>query len=158
MKIELTYSQLADVASLAVDNLTTVEESGYVRVNHSELKSLAKILLWMYTQPENFTDDLPEGISLEDLYFQLEENGDLIVDKKDLPKYKYYMEMVYAHVSNIEDQNKQLQMETLLKMTNSLGGMAEAFENIGDAIANLSVDAIEEKASKVAEFLKNFEQ
>lgn len=158
MKIELTHSQLADLASMVLQNVTLEKDSGYVQVNHYGIKPFAKTLLWMYAQPENFTDDLPDDTTFESLYLDLEEKGELNIDKKDLPKYKFYMEMVYGLIDNVEDHNKQVQTEALLDMGHAVDSLSEAFENLGSQIGDLNEDAIRDKANRVAEMLKQFEQ
>lgn len=151
MKIDLTYRQLASLAGSVVSFVVTETETGFMKIKHSSIKPISKVLLWSSVQDDNPFATMMADEEIENLYFELEENGSFSVDKANLPKYKYFMDMIYSLVKEAEDHNSQLQSDGVANLTGVFSGLTDAFVAMGDQVGMLNEAALDQNTERIYE-------
>ncbi len=159
MEITLTYSDLQGVADGAASSLIKERENGLFAISHSYVKTFAKVLLWLMLQSDevanSIVEQLSDDLSVQDLYCQLEEKGELEISKKDLSKYKFYIDSIYSVIKAAEAMNQLKVQSALLEQATQTKAIAEVLNNLGEQIASLDEETLKEKTQEVDDLLKS---
>lgn len=153
MNITVNYSDLAEMANVVVNEVTTELDNGYKLISHAAVKPYAKTVLWMYEQPVGFADTLDPEQTLAELYLELEDKGELEIDKKDQGKYKYFLERIYGLISNIEAENDYRKASALMGVAQSMNDFVELANQLQQTIGELNTENLTETAKALSESL-----
>lgn len=148
MEINFNHKELDNLAYYIVDNHTEIFDSGYILIDYKNLKPSAKTSLWISQAKEEEIESLSDDMTLTDLYFDLEDKNAFFVDKKDLPKYKYYMEQIDNYVKNIEGRNRALAENSVISIATNLA-------ELGGFMSALDTDKIQENTVEILKGMLN---
>lgn len=160
MEITLTYAGLQKAADGAVPYLIKENENGLFSINHAFIKPFARVFLWLMLQSDDVASGIfdqleKDSLSFQDLYCQLEEKGELEILKKDLPKYKFYIDSIYSLIKAFEATNQLKTQSAILEQATQTKVIAESLNHLGEQIASLDEEALKEKAQEVNDLLKS---
>lgn len=136
MEINFNHKELSDLALFVVKQICTALDSGYEEIHYEQIKPMAKTILWISQLSQEDAEAILEDLSLEDLYYDMEDKNGFFVEKKDLPKYKYYMEQVESFVKAREGENRSL-------VSNSVISIAANLSEFGNLMQGLDTEKIE---------------
>lgn len=161
----LTYSELGNLAQVVVEKLVTETDAGYSLIDQTNVKPMTKMILWIATNTDEDVQqilDEHEGFTTGDLYYYLEDEGAFEISKKDLPKYKWYTDMVFALIKGRQEFNEAVVASKIIKMNenlssavDALAGLAGAFGQISSAIAELNEEALKSRAKSLTESIQS---
>lgn len=159
------YSELAELAQIVVDKLVTETDTGYSLIDQANVKPMTKMMLWVASHTDEEIQpilDEHEDFTTGDLYYFLEDEGAFEISKKDLPKYKWYTDMVFALIKGRQELNEAVVASKIIKMNENLSSTVDvlsaltgAFGQISSAISELNEEALKARAKSLTESIQS---
>ncbi len=148
MEINFNHKELSDMALFITKQVCETLDSGYVLIHYEQIKPMAKVILWISHASQEDVEHIPEDLLLEDLYYDLEDKNAFFVEKKDLSKYKYYMEQIESFVKAKEAENRSL-------VSNYVISIATNLSEFGNLMQGLDTEKIEANTIEILKGMLN---